>query len=81
MRILPYLKRAGTAYLMLEITGLLLVLPFLLGAVVALEIAVNTHSLFLTILGGAASCSLGYVPAIRAVKITGRILKKAVAGV
>jgi hypothetical protein len=78
--ILSTLRRIGTAYLMVELTGTLLVLPLLLGALVALGIAWYTHILFLTIWGGAASCSLGYVPAIRAGKVSTRILRKAVTG-
>ncbi len=81
-RVLHILKRIGIAYLMLDLTMTLLLLPVLAGlsATYLVLIFSGIRSVPLAILVFSATTVLCYVPALRMAKASARILKRAITG-
>ena len=80
MKLLSLLRRIGTGYLAIELTGVLLVLPLLIGGLAGVDAILLTHDRVTVLVVLVAGIAGGYVLAIPASRLPLRLLRKAIKG-
>lgn len=76
--LLPALKRVLLAYLAVELTGTLLVLPWLIGGLAGVDAIYLTHNRFVVLVVLVVGIVGGYGLAIPAMKGSTRLFKRSV---